>query len=88
MPIKINPLLKQFYLFLEKHNARMVWENNLLTGSPDLTRAQFFQLNLNATNSYTLVIGAFTWDKTPEGWDYWDLLHTKWNNERTGRSNN
>lgn len=88
MPVKINPTLKQFYLFLEKNNALMAWENNLLNHNPNRTRADFLKLTLNATDSYSLVIRAFGWGQTPEGWDYWHLLHLKWNNERTNRSNN
>ena len=79
MAIKINPSLKQFYLFLEKHNALIAWENNRITKYPDETRAEFFaRVKLDG---YRFIIGAFTWVVTPEGQIYWSTLHSKWCDE-------
>lgn len=80
MAIKINPLLKQFYLFLEKNNARIAWENNLLNQHPDLTRAMFFDSTIVyiKLDGYQFIIGAFTWSRTPEGSNYWRALHGQW----------
>lgn len=79
MPVKINPLLKQFYLFLEERNALMAWENNLLNHDPDRTRAMFFaKFQLDG---YQFIISAFTWNRSPEGSMYWQDLHRKWCDE-------
>lgn len=83
MPVKINPLLKQFYLFLEKNNARMAWENNLFRQHPNCTRAEFFDstaLHIKL-DGYYFIMSAFTWTRTPEGSVYWQELHRKWYEE-------
>lgn len=79
MPVKINPLLKQFYLFLEKNNARMAWENNLLNQNPNRTRAGFFERV--TLDNYQFIMSAFTWSRTPEGSVYWSSLHDQWYKE-------
>ncbi len=78
MAIKINPTLKQFYLFLEKNNALIAWENNLLNRNPGRTRAEFLSEILRTGDSYAFIIRPFQWDKTPEGYHYWSKLHAKW----------
>ena len=83
MPVKINPLLKQFYLFLEKNNALMAWENNLLNQNPERTRAMFFDstaLHVKL-DGYRFIIGAFNWTRSPEGSMYWSALHDQWCDE-------
>ena len=79
MAVKINPLLKQFYLFLEKNNALIAWENNLLNQNPDCTRAGFFE-RIKLDN-YRFIVSAFVWNRTPEGQTYWQDLHRKWYEE-------
>jgi len=79
MKVKINPLLKQFYLFLEKHNARMAWENNRITKYPDMTLGEFF--HSVKLDGYRFILAAFTWAGTSEGHDYWRDLHRKWCDE-------
>ena len=85
MPVKINPLLEQFYLFLEKHNALMAWENNFLNRNPNRTRADFFHhIQLD---DYRFILAAFTWECTPEGQTYWQDLNCKWYEESGTRLN-
>ena len=65
--------LKQFYMFLEKHNALIAWETNLLRSEPTQTRAMFFNRLLNVDQGYDMgraISAGFVWDSTPEGYSY------------------
>lgn len=37
---------------------------------------KFGENDLKAVNTAVALKMAFLWDDTPEGWDYWDSLHT------------
>lgn len=73
--------LKQFYMFLEKHNALIAWETNLLAFKPTQTIAMFFNRLLNVDQGYGIskaIYAGFIWDNTPEGYSYWSNLNTLW----------
>jgi hypothetical protein len=81
----MNKSLELFYLFLEANGALIAWEQNFLKdqagrGEPQ-SRADFFRTQLSMehrTCGGAFIAGAFRWNSTPQGPEYWCQLDNKW----------
>ena len=41
---------------------------------------QYCQKSCNGNSLRNFFISAFVWNKTPQGCEFWNKMHTKWNN--------
>lgn len=78
-------LLKCFIKFLKEEKAYTSYRKNLMK-EPDvnLVKRNFFNKkikNENISEAGSLILGAFTWRETKEGYNYWHNLAEKWSNK-------
>lgn len=68
-------LEEQFKLFLKENNISFNYYKILNLNS--WCHKQYTDL-LNNTYYSTMIVGAFTWINTHEGFNYWQSIHYKW----------
>jgi len=65
---------EKFIAFLKKHRALRKFKANLLTRYGDIANIDVYCEEVNFSD----IDGAFTWNDTPEGQDYWERLSKLW----------
>lgn len=76
-----NVIKDKFINFLKVNNALENFKNALKEGGspiPNLEMFVFTVIKIEISESESLISGAFSWDRTPEGYDYWYGLDYKW----------
>lgn len=71
-------LEEQFKLFLKENNISFNYYKTLNLNEWGY-RNRYIEL-LNNTYYSTMIISAFTWVNTHEGFRYWEFIHNKWVN--------
>ena len=87
--LRANKILTKIFInFLKDNNALNAYISNLNNIGKDYKyfRKDLFQRNAILCNyffyeSLFLILGAFDWEKTTEGIDYWSKLSSKWGEE-------
>jgi len=66
---------KEFVAFLNEHDALKKFENNLLAW---YNSRYTFRSYINDSHPYNYFYGAFPWNDSPEGEEFWKNLHNQW----------
>ena len=73
-------IIEKFIKFLKKNRAYKKFINNLKNLNNDETTKDIDKY-LPITGPHIYIWAAFTWDKSPEGNNYWHNLTDKWDEE-------
>lgn len=67
---------EQFFLFLEDNNSKNIYLQN---NNKDYIKIYNYKNILNSKDPKDLILQAFVWVETSQGYEHWVSLNKKWN---------